>query len=154
MQIHKNQSQDTGAQSEYTLTEMRRDQILSRLKKEGCRITKQRRILLDIILAQDCSSCKEIYYRASAQDSGIGMATVYRMVNTLEKIGAISRKNMYRVSADTFGSKERNCLVELSDHTVCSLTPDMWMDVMRAGLKECGFIADQEIEQIVMQPGA
>ena len=62
-----------------------------------CRITKQRLILLDVILEGECGSCKEIYYRASKIDRSIGTATVYRMINTLEEIGAIDRKNMYRV---------------------------------------------------------
>lgn len=39
--------------------------IIERLKEDGCRITKQRLMLLDIILEDECSSCKEIYYRAS-----------------------------------------------------------------------------------------
>lgn len=72
--------------------------IIERLKEDGCRITKQRLMLLDIILEDECSSCKEIYYRASKKDSSIGAATVYRMINTLEDIGAISRKNMYKIS--------------------------------------------------------
>ncbi len=55
-------------------------------------------MLLDIILEDECSSCKEIYYRATKKDPTIGTATVYRMINTLEEIGAISRKNMYKVS--------------------------------------------------------
>ena len=74
-----------------------KDIIISRLKQQGCRITKQRLMLLDVILEEDCSSCKEIYYRASKIDRSIGTATVYRMINTLEEIGAIDRKNMYRV---------------------------------------------------------
>lgn len=72
--------------------------IINRLKADGCRITKQRLMLLDIILEDECSSCKEIYYRATKKDPTIGTATVYRMINTLEEIGAISRKNMYKVS--------------------------------------------------------
>ena len=71
--------------------------IIERLKEDGCRITKQRLMLLDIILEDECSSCKEIYYRASKKDPSIGTATVYRMINTLEDIGAISRKNMYKI---------------------------------------------------------
>ena len=71
--------------------------IVQKLKDQGCRITKQRLMLLDIILEEDCSSCKEIYYRASEIDETIGTATVYRMINTLEEIGAISRKNMYKI---------------------------------------------------------
>ena len=72
--------------------------IINRLKEDGCRITKQRLMLLDIILEDECSSCKEIYYRATKKDPTIGTATVYRMINTLEEIGAISRKNMHKVS--------------------------------------------------------
>ena len=72
--------------------------IINRLKEDGCRITKQRLMLLDIILEDECSSCKEIYYRATKKDPTIGTATVYRMINTLDEIGAISRKNMYKVS--------------------------------------------------------
>lgn len=76
---------------------MQRELVIQKLRERGCRITKQRLMLLDIILNEECSSCKEIYYKASAEDSGIGMATVYRMINTLEEIGAINRKNMYKI---------------------------------------------------------
>ena len=48
-----------------TQTTQTRDKIIKMLKDRGCRMTKQRRILLDIILEDNCSSCKEIYYRAS-----------------------------------------------------------------------------------------
>ena len=78
-------------------TEMQREFVILRLKEQGCRITKQRMVLLDIILNENCSSCKEIYYKASRIDSKIGTATVYRMINTLEEIGAINRRNMYKI---------------------------------------------------------
>lgn len=74
-----------------------KEQIIKLLKENGCRITKQRKILLDVILEKECSSCKEIYYCAIKADDSIGTATVYRMVNTLEELGAISRKNMYKI---------------------------------------------------------
>ena len=69
-------------------------------KKNGCRITKQRLILLDIILEGNCNSCKEIYYKAAKKDSSIGTATVYRMINTLEDIGVISRRSIYEIAVD------------------------------------------------------
>ena len=78
----------------YEKTKMQREQILNRLREQGCRITKQRLTLLDIILEEECSCCKEIYYKVQEKDRNIGPATIYRMVNMLEKIGAISRKNM------------------------------------------------------------
>ena len=67
----------------YRYTQMQKDLIIEKLKERGLRITRQRMILLDIILEGECSCCKEIYYRASALDPKIGVATVYRMINTL-----------------------------------------------------------------------
>lgn len=74
--------------------------IIEELKKCGCRITNQRQLLIDIILQDECSCCKEIYYRAAKKDPSIGMATVYRMVKTLEETGLIQRKNMYRIDCE------------------------------------------------------
>ena len=82
---------DTKEQVSYQTTKMQREIILTKLKEKGCRITKQRLRLIDIILQNECSSCKEIFYRALEEDDKLGVATVYRMVNLLEEIGAISR---------------------------------------------------------------
>lgn len=72
-----------------------KDRVIEKLKENGCRITRQRMELLDIILENQCSSCKEIFYRASKVDGSIGIATVYRMVNALEEIGVLSRRIVY-----------------------------------------------------------
>ena len=63
-------------QQKYERTQMQREIVIQRLKEQGCRITKQRMVLLDIILNENCSSCKEIYYKASRIDPKIGTATV------------------------------------------------------------------------------
>ena len=96
---------------------MQKDLIIQKLREQGCRITKQRLMILDIILQEECSCCKEIYYKASKLDSRIGSATVYRMINTLEEIGAISRKNMYKVSCsmDCAADCGHACTLELED---------------------------------------
>ena len=101
---------------------MQREKIIQKLKESGCRITKQRLMLLDIILEEDCSCCKEIYYNASRLDPGIGSATVYRMVNLLEEIGAISRRNMYKIVRNPDCSEGSVCTVELDDNTVQRLS--------------------------------
>ena len=54
----------------------KKNYILNELKKNGYRITSQRKVLIDIILENECSCCKEIYYRASKKDGTNGMATV------------------------------------------------------------------------------
>lgn len=74
------------------------ESVLDKLKENGFRITKQRKLLIDIILSDEFCSIKEIYYKAIRQDPAIGIATVYRMINVLEDIGAINRRNMYKIN--------------------------------------------------------
>ena len=50
--------------------------MIRKLRERGCRITRQRLMLIDIILEEECSCCKEIFYRASEKNPGIGPATV------------------------------------------------------------------------------
>ena len=125
-----------------------RDIVLQQLRERGCRITKQREILLDIILKGDCACCKEIYYNASRLDPGIGSATVYRMVNLLEEIGAISRRNMYKIVRNPDCKDESVCTIELDDNTVQKLSKDSFNNVVLTGLKACGYIDKQEIERM------
>lgn len=118
---------------------LKKETVLQSLREHGCRITKQRQILLDVILEQECSSCKEMYYRANAIDSSIGMATVYRMVNVLEEIGVFSRKNLYKISCGMRCGKENACVIEFEDHTFCQLSAKEWYRVISEGLKVCGY---------------
>lgn len=137
----------------YERSKMQKDIILQMLKKKGCRITKQRMMLLDIILEEDCSCCKEIYYKASKIDPKIGTATVYRMINTLEEIGAISRKNMYKVhctesceeNGDTFS-------VEFDDNSVINLPEKKWNQIIEKGLAACGYIDNQTVKSVTTIP--
>ena len=129
----------------YHRTNMQKKTVLQRLKENGCRITKQRKILLDIILQEECACCKEIYYKALEIDSSIGTATVYRMINLLEEIGAISRKNMYRISCDMNCEKRGGCIVELDDQSICRLSTDEWNKVISEGLRCCGYVDTQKV---------
>lgn len=145
-------SRETNSETNYHRTKMQKEIVLQRLKENGCRITKQRKILLDIILQEDCSSCKEIYYKAVAKDSGIGAATVYRMVNLLEEVGAISRKNMYRISCGMNCDKENACMIELDDQTICNLSSGEWYRVISEGLRFCGYVDTQKVTSVVVEP--
>ena len=132
-----------------------REKIIQKLKEQGFRITKQRRLLLDVILKGDCSSCKEIHYKVSKIDDRIGTATVYRMINTLEGIGVISRKNMYKIhsgdSEETASDVKPGCIIELNDDTVVELGAGKWEAVVWTGLKECGYVDDQTIRRVEMK---
>ena len=76
---------------------MSQEQVEKTLQKNGKRITQQRKILLDVILNGQWECCKEIYYEAVKRDPTIGMATVYRMMTTLEEVGVMERRCVSRV---------------------------------------------------------
>lgn len=125
--------------------------ILAQLKKKGLRITSQRKLIIDILLKNECSCCKEIYYEALKSDSSIGIATVYRMVKTLEEVGAIDRKNMYRVAYGKSCSKEEACIVTLGEEQgVIKLNGREWTKVVEAGLKATGYLKNQKIDNIML----
>lgn len=136
----------------YHRTKMQKEMVLQSLRKNGCRITKQRQILLDIILQEDCASCKEIFYKASSVDSSIGAATVYRMINLLEEVGAISRKNMYRISCSMNCGRENACVIELDNQSTVRLTSDEWYRVISEGLRNLGYVEGQKVTSVTVEP--
>ena len=77
---------------------MTSEQVIERLKIDGCRITKQRRLIIDVIMNNDFNSCKDIYYQVAEKDKTVGMATVYRMIRQLEDMGIV-----HRIDMDTTG---------------------------------------------------
>lgn len=79
---------------------MSTEQVMDRLKDNGCRITKQRKLIVDVIMNNDFTSCKDIYYQVVALDKNVGMATVYRMIRVLEDIGVVKRIDMIELNKD------------------------------------------------------
>lgn len=137
--------------AKYAEVIMTKDRIIETLKKRGCRITKQRVLIIDVILENECSCCKEIYYKASQIDRTIGIATVYRLVNTLEAIGAISRKNMYKVAFSEQCDMKNACTVVLDDDTTYNLSAKSWNTVIKAGLSACGYLKNQKVFKVIVK---
>ena len=98
---------------DFARTEMTKENIFCELREKGGRITKQRKILLDIILEGQCTCCKDIYYKAIKRVPTIGIATVYRMISTLEDIGAISRNKMYEIQYQEEVSERKRFIMQL-----------------------------------------
>lgn len=146
----KGQSRHGKDTESFHRSEMQKEIVIQKLREQGCRITRQRQMLLDVILQEECASCKEIYYKAAAIDPGIGTATIYRMVNLLEEIGAISRKNMYRISCGMNCEKENACRIELDDQTVYQLSAQNWYTVISEGLRACGYMEGQKVTSVLV----
>lgn len=69
------------------------NEVVKQLQEKGYRITNQRKLLIGIILENEHSSCKEIYFAAKKADHRVGIATVYRTVQMLEDMQMV-RKEM------------------------------------------------------------
>lgn len=62
------------------------------LRKAGLRITRPRRIILEILArTDDHPDAAQIFQRAVKEDAQISLATVYRTMKVLEETGAIQR---------------------------------------------------------------
>lgn len=154
-----------------------KNQIIDKLKDHGCRITKQRILLLEIILKEDCTSCKELYFKAKQNHLDFGLATIYRFVSTLEEIGVLKRKNiqtiipnsnsvpLYEVlkenksmenkvpNISTTALNHQEFTVVLEDKTTYQLTEAEWKKVLAVGLNACGFPMQKKITSVVMRKG-
>lgn len=107
-------------QQQYQTGIVQKDAALKLLKDNGFRITKQRRLLIDIIFSQECTCCKELYFLALKKDPGIGTATIYRTIDALEQAGALKRKNAYQICCRE-PVEIKKCKVELDDNSTLEL---------------------------------
>lgn len=68
------------------------DTIISRCETKGLRMTEQRRTIAAVLEeSKDHPDVEELYARASARDSGISLATVYRTVKLFEEAGILDK---------------------------------------------------------------
>ena len=74
--------------------------VISLLKDKGFRITKQRKLIIEIILNNDGASCKEIYHKVVSKDNTVGAATVYRMIRLLEDVGILKHVDMITLTGN------------------------------------------------------
>ena len=84
-------------------------------------------------------------------DKKIGLATVYRMIKTLEEIGANSRKNMYKIACGSACEKENVCTIEFADDSIIELSGEKWNQIIRTGLSACGYMSGKNIRSVVVK---
>ncbi len=66
--------------------------IIERCEAQGLRLTEQRRIIARVLEeAEDHPDVEELHVRASREDPGISIATVYRTVKLFEEAGILER---------------------------------------------------------------
>ena len=66
--------------------------ITDRCEAKGLRMTQPRRVIAQVLeVSDDHPDVEELYNRASAIDSGISIATVYRTVKLFEEAGILDK---------------------------------------------------------------
>ena len=141
-------NQSDALDQQYQLNRVQKEEIIERLRAIGCRITKQRRILIDVIFESECTCCKEIYYIAVKKMPEIGMATIYRTLNSLEDVGAIQRRNVYRICTSEECEVE-NCVIELEDGRTVELSQDELREILEKGMKASGYEISTKISRVL-----
>lgn len=128
-----------------------KEEIIRRLRKKGYRITTQRKFLIDIILESENICCKEVYYNAYKKKARIGIATIYRFLNTLEEIGAIEKKNNYQVCDGGFHSV-CSCIVEYCSGEKQTIDRDELYRAVEEGIRKLGIGKEEGIQNIIPLP--
>lgn len=129
----------------------RKKYLLKKMKDRGMRITEQRSLLLDILLEDNCTSCKEIYYKALKKNPEIGMATIYRMLDLLEELGAVEKKNRCQLLNGQHFENQMTCKVVSEEGTDCELSEQSFLEVLESGLNEKGYIKGEKIKKIAIE---
>ena len=68
--------------------------IVARCEEKGLRLTEQRRLIAAVLEdADDHPDAEELYARATARDSSISLATIYRTLKLLEDMGILEKRD-------------------------------------------------------------
>ena len=92
--------------------------INSLVEKTGMRLTSQRKLILKILIENSDQhlSANDIYLKAKEKDKSIGIATIYRNIDILDKINIIDKRNFGDDTAKyEFAWKEK----EKHHHLIC-----------------------------------
>ena len=73
---------------------------------------------------------------------------LYRMINILEEIGALSRKNMYKIACGPECEVKDACVIEFDDDTIIELSGKSWNQVVQLGLRACGYSSGHKIKSV------
>lgn len=128
-----------------------KEDILARLKENGLRLTEQRKLIVDIIANEEYSCCKEIYILAHKKDDTIGVATVYRMINVLEEIGAISRKNIQKANCNgRCCDMKSGCTIVTEDSKQIMISEADLQEALKYIMEKKGIETAEEIKAVLV----
>src|SRR3712207_6493441 len=106
---------------------MRKIDIEALCAEKGLRITEQRKIIARVLSeAEDHPDVEALHARASAIDSGISIATVYRTVRLFEEAGILERHDFGdgRARYEAAAEAHHDHLIDVETGTVIEFVDD------------------------------
>ena len=117
---------------------------------KGLRMTEQRRVIARVLdAATDHPDVEELYRRASAVDSKISIATVYRTVKLFEDAGVIARHDFGegRARYETIPDTHHDHLINLKSGEVIEFRNEEIERLQQAIAERLGFrLVDHRLE--------
>ena len=132
-------------------SKLKREKIIGRLREKGYRVTKQRKLIIDVVLKGDCTCCKEVYCEVKKKYSTIGKATVYRMINDLELIGILENRRIYGLDSKQFDLLELEPILIVKGSREISISNETWKKVLEIGFRSLEEINMDRLESIMVK---
>ena len=76
---------------------------------------------------------------------------LYRIIKSLEEIGAINRKNLYKISSEEIDILNGEGVVVLKNKKTFKLSEEDWKRIIRIGLYEAEGLNINDIDSIVIK---
>lgn len=118
--------------------------------EKNMRMTEQRRVIARVLsLANDHPDVEEVYHRASAVDSKISIATVYRTVRLFEEAGILERHDFRdgRSRYEQVPEEHHDHLIDLQTGRVIEFHSDEIERLQQIIARELGFeLVDHRLE--------
>lgn len=129
---------------------MRKIDIETLCAEKGLRITEQRRVIARVLSeAEDHPDVEALHERASAIDSGISIATVYRTLRLFEEAGILERHDFGdgRARYEAASEAHHDHLIDVETGQVLEFADDELEALQRKIAERLGFrLVDHRME--------
>ena len=126
------------------------DGLMARCEAKGLRMTEQRRTIAVVLQeSKDHPDVEELYARASAKDSGISLATVYRTVKLFEEAGILDKLEFGdgRARYEDAEREHHDHLIDIQSGKVVEFRNDEIEALQKKVAEELGFkLVDHRLE--------
>lgn len=125
---------------------MKKNNLIKELRERGCRVTPQRAIIIEAIEALTGHlTAEEIFAQVQRTSPYISLATVYRTLDLLKKLGLITESNMGTATTHyalrTHGSTHHHAVCRVCQQSI-ELPDDLFEPIVQSLQRDYNFTAE------------